>query len=195
MLTKLRNWIYFYVTDRLLDDPHFVSRLFTKLEREKQAREELKEIVRKAKLDAQARLRDELILAEKKKFQDSCSHLKGGNTIFGPTTDYNIWMHTFPGEVGRTVKCLTCSKEWKGEQLKSEEVQTMINRTTNTPTASEIGICKTPDRGPKAVFYNDPWPEKEKSERDLEIAKESIMDNIVRRMKLLRRNNKVRQGY
>ena len=194
MLTKFRNWIYLFITERLLDDDYFVSRLFSRLEKEKQNREELKEAVRKAKIDAEQRVRAEEIVALKKKQQDACSHLKGGRGLRSPYVDYNIWIHTFPGEVGTTVRCLTCSKEWKGEQLKSEEVQRMMERTTNTPSSSEVTFGKTPDRDPKAVFYNKPWPEEKEPTRDLEIAKESIMDNIVRRMKQIRKYNKIRQG-
>ena len=194
MLTKFRNWIYLFITERLLDDDYFVSRLFSRLEKEKQNREELKEAVRKAKIDAEQRVRAEEIVALKKKQQDACSHLKGGRGLRSPYVDYNIWIHTFPGEVGTTVRCLTCSKEWKGEQLKSEEVKKMMQRTTNTPSSSEVTFGKTPDRDPKAVYYDKADYEENPPKRGFEWVSQGIMKHIAERMMKIRKYNKIRQG-
>jgi hypothetical protein len=38
------------------------------------------------------------------------------------------------------VQCLICQKEWKGAELKSEEVRFMLKNTTNTPTSSEVPV-------------------------------------------------------
>lgn len=125
-----RDWVYLFVTERLLEDIFFLTRLDLAI---KENNKRIAEIKR----DLEQRLRAEQVLRDTKKRQDSCSHLKGCSGVPSPAgRDYAIWDHTFP-DGHRTVQCLICRKEWRGEQLYSEEVRIMLDNTTNARSASE----------------------------------------------------------
>jgi hypothetical protein len=79
--------------------------------------------------------------------QSECHHAKGGR---GPRAayfnDYAISHHTFPdGHV--EVKCLICGKQF---DPKDPETMKMVNRSTNTPTASEYSFSRRAN-GPDSV--------------------------------------------
>ena len=142
MIKKFKLWLYYFIVGRLLDDETFIMTLFNRLKDEEGRREELKDAEKKAKIQKEI---DDLI-QRKKDRQSACRHLKGGRLRPAYGRDYNIWDHTFPDGT-RTVRCLTCSKEWKGEELKSEEVENMLFNTTNTLTSSEVNLEKPKDQG------------------------------------------------
>jgi hypothetical protein len=162
MLNKLKKWIYYTVLDQLveedfahlledaikrqiLDDDLFITKLYSVLEHERQLREITAENAKKAALDFEQRKRCEESLQREKERQDRCPHLKGGRLRIGPNLDYAVWDHTF-SDGSRTVRCMICSKEWKGAELKSEEVQHMLRCTTNSRSASEVWMGKTKDQ-------------------------------------------------
>jgi hypothetical protein len=145
MLKQFRDWVYLFVTERLLKDEFFISRLDSALKQHNKQLEVLKEAARRLKIDALQRKMAEERIAEIKKLQDSCSHLKGGRLRSPCGEDYNIWIHIFTDN-SRTVRCLTCRKEWTGDQLKSPEVQHMLAHTTNTLTSSEFKIGPAKDQ-------------------------------------------------
>lgn len=138
MLEKFKQWVYKVVVDQLMEE---IASLYDALENEKQLRAEIAEAERKARVEKAVLAEIAKRLAEKEARQNRCTHLKGGRYIKSPSKDFNIWIHTFPTGLS-TIRCLTCSKEWKGEQLNSDEVKYMLANTTNTPSSSEVAHGK-----------------------------------------------------
>lgn len=207
MLTKFKQSIYNYVVrqlmmdygfltyirNTLINDEEFVKNMYVQLENER---------VRVAAAQAAAIVaaREERVkkliakrLADIEERQNNCKHLKGGAVLRGPHVDFNIWIHTFPGEVGSTVKCLICGKVWKGDQLKYPEVIHMMQNTTNTPTASEISIGSG-----YAGKFTSAFQDRIEPQREVKGSKDeptNIMDYIIRTLNFKRKMNKERQGF
>jgi hypothetical protein len=78
---------------------------------------------------------DEILGMFERPPEDDCLHCKGGK-IPSPRSDYAIRVHTF-ADGHRNVKCTICGKEWS---ISDPEARYMMNRTTNTPSSSEVSI-------------------------------------------------------
>lgn len=79
---------------------------------------------------------DEIVEMFERPAQDNdCFHCKGGK-LRSPHVDYAIRVHTF-ADGHRTVKCTICGKEWAANHPTAIH---MMNRTTNTPSSSEVAI-------------------------------------------------------
>jgi hypothetical protein len=131
MLIKFKLWLYNFIKLQLVEDELFIRVLYNKLEDEKRFREQLAKDIRQ-RADAKC------ILTEIKKYQDNCSHLKGGkysSANLGPGhCDFCISDHRFPDGT-RKVTCLICNKDFDPE---SPEAIYMLKNTTNTKSASEF---------------------------------------------------------
>ena len=144
MLAKFKLWIYYTIEVRLLEDELFIGALYSKLELERLFREQLKR-------DIQQRAVAKARLAEIKKIQDKCSHLKGGMIKSPNSLDYCISDHRFPDGT-RKVKCMLCSKEF---DLESSEAVYMLENTTNTKTASESNPASYDQSEPVEIVFHD----------------------------------------
>lgn len=196
MIKLFKKWVYSFVLGGLLTNKDFISFIKDETLRDEQYIKNLYVILEKEKervtlerRDTEQRRLAARYLLDIKKRQDNCRHTKGGR-LPGLGVDYNIWIHTFT--TGKTtVRCLTCGKEWSGEQLKSEEVQKMMRSTTNTPSASESAYGKKYHTEHTVVFQDVVTPQVAlKNDKP----RQSIMSYIVDRMNFIRKYNKIRQG-
>jgi hypothetical protein len=144
MLNRFKLWIFYYVTNKMLESDIFIMQLHNRLLKEQKRREEIKEQAKRLVQQAQAAKREaeqlksaQRTLSAIKKPQDQCEHLKGGQRKNSRSKqDYAIWDHAFT-DGSRSVQCLICAKEWRGDELNSPEVLHMLANTTNTKSSSQ----------------------------------------------------------
>jgi len=81
-----------------------------------------------------------LIRARLKRDPRNCTHEKGGPQLWRrPWKDYNVSQHTFTNNVTR-VRCNSCGKRWYAGRPGWDEALSMVDQSTNHPSASERRI-------------------------------------------------------
>jgi hypothetical protein len=70
---------------------------------------------------------------------------QGSSKIHGPVLDYAVAQHTFI-DASKKTWCMLCKKQFFGN-----EAETMLRRTTNTPTSSQV-VYKVKDQKQPYAF-------------------------------------------
>ncbi len=80
---------------------------------------------------------------------EKCTHLKGGQVVRSPRSDYAVTGFTFP-DGHSEIRCMVCGKTWDKDYASPEEweeAMQMMQKSTNTWASSEIIIrAATPRR-------------------------------------------------
>ncbi len=108
----------------------------------------------------QRRINAEYKVVEDNRKQQICTHLKGAKGIKGFQTDYAVYAHTFT-DGSSYIRCQICGAKWRNQDTQEylvrngkkianhtkigwTEALAMLNKTSNTPSASEITVSAQP---------------------------------------------------